>query len=72
MAQAANKTSISSDREQRFLASKRVTIVGAVLNVVLSAGKIFAGIVGNSPVMVADGVHSASDLVSDGVVMWGM
>lgn len=61
-----------SDKEKRYQASKRVTIIGAIANVFLSAGKIIAGIIGHSPVMVADGVHSASDLVSDVVVVWGM
>ncbi len=68
----AKPRDIVGDREKRFQASKRVTIVGAVANVILSVGKILAGVFGNSPVMIADGVHSASDLVSDAVVVWGM
>lgn len=63
---------IIGDREKRFRASRKVTIVGAVANIILSVGKIVAGVIGNSPVMIADGVHSASDLVSDAVVVWGM
>ena len=61
-----------TNKEARYQAAQRVTVVGALVNVVLSIGKIAAGILGHSPVMVADGVHSASDLLSDAVVVWGM
>lgn len=47
----------------------RVTIVGTVVNLLLTAIKFFAGIVGRSSAMVADAVHSLSDLVSDLVVL---
>jgi cation diffusion facilitator family transporter len=70
--ESEKNSDIVGDREKRFQASKKVTIIGAVANVILSTGKILAGVFGNSPVMIADGVHSASDLVSDAVVVWGM
>lgn len=47
----------------------KVTLVGTAVNVVLTAGKIAAGIVGRSSAMVSDGIHSLSDLVSDIVVL---
>lgn len=47
----------------------RVTAWGAVANLVLSALKLAAGIIGWSSAMVADAVHSVSDLVSDAVVI---
>ncbi|MDD7318266.1 MAG: cation diffusion facilitator family transporter [Prevotella sp.] len=47
----------------------RITLWGAVINCVLTAFKIAAGIVGNSSAMVADGIHSLSDLVSDFIVV---
>ena len=40
-----------------------------MVNVVLSAGKILAGVVGRSGAMVADGVHSISDMLTDVVVL---
>lgn len=46
-----------------------VTVWGAVCNVLLSALKLLAGILGKSSAMVADAVHSLSDLVSDIVVI---
>lgn len=47
----------------------RVTIVGALVNVFLSIIKIGFGILGHSAALVADGVHSLSDLVSDLLVL---
>lgn len=48
---------------------RNITIWGAVLNLTLTAGKIAAGILGRSAAMVADGIHSLSDLLSDFVVL---
>jgi cation diffusion facilitator family transporter len=53
-------------------AKTRVTLVGAGVNIILSAAKIGAGIVLASPALVADGVHSLSDLVSDVLVLWAL
>jgi len=47
----------------------RVTLAGSLVNVLLSAGKLLAGIIGNSGAMVADAVHSISDLATDVVVI---
>ncbi len=47
----------------------RVTLVGLVVNVVLSLSKLVAGFVGRSGAMVADAAHSFSDLATDIVVL---
>ncbi|NOQ13502.1 MAG: cation diffusion facilitator family transporter [Methyloprofundus sp.] len=47
----------------------RVTIVGALVNVFLSIIKIGFGILGQSAALIADGVHSLSDLASDLLVL---
>lgn len=54
---------------QREKEIRHVTVLGAVVNVVLTIGKIVAGVVGRSAAMVADGLHSLSDLLSDVVVI---
>lgn len=46
-----------------------VTVWGAAANLGLSALKMAAGILGRSSAMMADAVHSLSDLVSDVVVL---
>lgn len=47
----------------------RVTIVGALVNVFLCIIKIVFGILGQSAALIADGVHSLSDLASDLLVL---
>jgi len=47
----------------------KVTLAGGVVNVVLLAFKFAAGIAGHSAAMVADAVHSLSDLVTDAIVL---
>ena len=46
-----------------------VTVAGALANLALCAFKMIAGLIGRSSAMVADAVHSLSDLVSDIVVL---
>lgn len=46
-----------------------VTVAGALANLGLCAFKLVSGLVGKSSAMVADAVHSVSDLVSDIVVL---
>jgi cation diffusion facilitator family transporter len=48
----------------------RIILIGALANLLLAALKIAGGIVGRSTAMVADGVHSLSDLLTDGVVLF--
>ncbi len=50
----------------------RVSLISIVVNAVLSAGKLFAGIVAHSGAMISDAVHSASDVFSTIVVMIGV
>lgn len=47
----------------------KVTLVGSVGNAALLAFKFVAGIIGHSPAMIADAVHSLSDFLTDVVVM---
>ena len=49
----------------------RISAVGVVCNVALTLFKLIAGIVANSSAMIADAVHSASDIVGSFVVMIG-
>ena len=47
----------------------RVTYIAALVNLLLSAIKITVGILGQSTALIADGIHSLSDLVSDAFVI---
>ena len=50
----------------------KVTVVGAIVNIMLSGVKLVFGLLGNSRALVADAVHSISDLASDIVVLFGL
>jgi len=53
-------------------AIRRITWVGAVSNLFLVGIKFAAGIWGHSSVIVADAVHSLSDLITDAAILLGM
>ncbi|MDB5867789.1 MAG: cation diffusion facilitator family transporter [Polaromonas sp.] len=55
---------------QRAAAASRSTWVSVAVNIVLTAAQISAGIVSKSQGLVADGIHSLSDLVADFVVLF--
>lgn len=47
----------------------KVTLTGSIVNMVLLIMKFVAGILGNSAAMVADAIHSLSDVLTDIVVL---
>jgi cation diffusion facilitator family transporter len=55
--------------DARYLAIRNVTLLGVVINLLLAVVKIVFGWTGNSQALIADGLHSLSDLISDGVVL---
>ena len=56
--------------QERAAAASRSTWVSVGVNVVLSATQIAVGLVSKSQGLVADGMHSLSDLVADFVVLF--
>ena len=68
-------TTLSTDtphrpsRKARYQVTRRVTWVGIAVNLVLAAVKTVTGVAGQSQALVADGIHSLSDLVTDAVVL---
>jgi len=54
------------------LTAEGVTWTGLACNAVLAAGKVIAGLVFASQTILADGVHGASDLVTDLAVLAGL
>jgi len=55
-----------TDREKQI---SRITWIGMAINAVLTLFKLVAGFVGKSSAMIADGVHSLSDFISDIVIL---
>ncbi len=64
------ETTLSSKERKRQL--RGVTLWGMLGNVALSAIKILAGLFANSQAVLADGVHSLSDCLSDMAILIGM
>jgi len=55
--------------EEKFKQGERVTWLGIIGNIFLTIFKFFAGIVGHSQAMVADGAESLSDILATIVVL---
>lgn len=64
---AATKSSYTP--EERLAAARRITWASVVVNLCLTVVQIGAGVFAKSQALVADGIHTLSDLVSDFVVL---
>jgi cation diffusion facilitator family transporter len=56
----------------RYQASRRVTHVSLLVNALLSSGQIAVGVLGHSQALVADGVHTLSDIATDIMVLFAL
>ena len=52
--------------------ARRITIAGMGVNLLLSGAKFALGILGHSQAVVADAVHSLSDMLTDVLVLFGI
>lgn len=57
------------DSDNRTKQIRNVTLIGSFINFGLTVGKIIAGMVGRSSAMIADGIHSLSDFITDVIVI---
>ena len=51
---------------------RRITWIGLLINLFLAVVKFIAGTLGSSQAVVADAVHSLSDMATDVAVLWGV
>jgi cation diffusion facilitator family transporter len=65
-AEHTNDESRSKIRERE---TRRITLWGVFINSFLAIIKVTGGIIGQSQALLADGIHSLSDLISDGMVL---
>ena len=56
--------------DSRYVEIRRVTLVGSVLDFTLGVLKMVIGYAANSQALIADGVHSLSDLATDFMVLY--
>ncbi|MBF0132291.1 MAG: cation transporter [Magnetococcales bacterium] len=68
MTDGLNIAAEETQEAESLRVSERAILVGVVINVVLSVVKVMVGLLSSSPALVADGIHSVSDLFSDGAV----
>lgn len=61
---------MNTQSEDRIRSINKITLIGSLVNMLLTVGKILAGIFGKSSAMIADGVHSMSDFATDIVVIF--
>lgn len=55
---------------EREIAARRSTLISVAVNVLLTVSQVVVGILARSQGLIADGIHSASDLVADFVVLF--
>lgn len=65
----ASDVSENISRDQHYREKRRATLAGVAVNLPLAVFKIVVGFVGHSQALIADGVHSFSDLLSDALVL---
>jgi cation diffusion facilitator family transporter len=63
---------MEKDTRDHIFQVKKITLIGMVVNIVLSVLKFILGIIGSSQAVVADAVHSLSDLSTDIAVLLGV
>src|SRR3954454_20900167 len=61
---------IANASASNMQSSARIALIGMLVTVVLAAAKVTAGVLGNSYVLIADGMESVLDILGS-VVIWG-
>ena len=70
MTEVTEVTHSPSEKNQlRYKATRKVTLIGMVVNIFLSTAQLIGGLFTNSQALIADGIHTLSDLASDIVVL---
>ena len=65
-------TMLDASDPGRYEAGRRVTLVSIGANLVLTLAQIVIGVIGNSQALVADGMHTLSDLITDFMVLFAL
>ena len=65
-----NASSETTAQQQRYQTVRKVTLIGSVLDFILGVAKILVGWLANSQALIADGIHSFSDLLTDFMVLY--
>jgi divalent metal cation (Fe/Co/Zn/Cd) transporter len=58
-----------NDSHERFQAARKSTWVSVIVNCLLTLVQVITGVFSGSQGLIADGIHSLSDLIADFVVL---
>ncbi|EXI84674.1 MAG: putative cation efflux system proteinc [Candidatus Accumulibacter sp. BA-94] len=70
MSTAHDEPAVAYDDPERHAMTQRVTWVSVLVNILLTGAQVVAGIIAHSQGLIADGLHSLSDLVCDFLVLF--
>ena len=65
-----NSTTQETANNSRYQEVRKVTLIGSVVDFLLGVVKILVGWLAHSQALVADGIHSLSDLATDFIVLY--
>ena len=60
---------VQAQRRERGRETRKVALITGFINLLLSVAQMIVGVLANSAALIADGVHTLSDLLSD-VLVW--
>ena len=56
-------------KQERYEVTRKVTLVGVLTNIMLAVAQLLGGLFAHSQALIADGIHTLSDLASDLIVL---
>jgi cation diffusion facilitator family transporter len=65
-----NQTQVADSRDARYREVRKVTLIGSAVDFLLGVVKLLVGFLANSQALIADGMHSLSDLATDFLVLF--
>ncbi len=72
MSSAGEHSHFDISSPERYTAARRVTWVSVIVNLLLTVAQVIIGYLGNSQALVADGIHTLSDLLTDFMVLFAL
>ena len=72
MSAADEHSPFDTANDARYGASRRVTLVSVTWNLILTVAQVVIGYVGHSQALIADGLHTLSDFVTDFMVLFAL
>jgi len=72
MSSASPSGEIDRSSDARYAVSRRVTLVSVFWNLMLTVAQVAIGLTGHSQALVADGMHTLSDFITDFMVLFAL